>query len=68
MHEEYVNDNYYARFLTHSYQYCTEMHINSKLVHVLNFDKFSGAGNVGQWQQVMVHARRVFEGHLLCKG
>ena len=37
MHEEYVKDNYYARFHTHSYHCCSEMYLNSRLE--VNFDK-----------------------------
>ena len=47
MHEEYVKDNYYARFHTHSYHCCSEMHFGSRLE--VNFDKVKR-------QQVMVHA------------
>ena len=31
MHEECVKDNYYARFHTHSYHCCIEMHFSSRL-------------------------------------
>ena len=55
--EEYVKDNYYARFHTHSYR---ELHFNSRLD--VNFAKASGARNVGQGHQVMVLARGVFQG------
>ena len=41
MHEEYVTDNYYARFHTQSYNCCSEMHFSSRLE--VNFDKVSGA-------------------------
>ena len=41
MHEEYVKDNYYARFQTHSYHCCSEMHFSSRLQ--VNFDKVIGA-------------------------
>ena len=57
--------NYYARFHTHSYHCCSEMHFSFRLE--VNFDKVIGARIVGQRQQVMVHAPRVFEGQLLCK-
>ena len=36
MHEEYVKDNYYARFHTHSYHCCIEMHFTSR--REVNFD------------------------------
>ena len=31
VHEEYVEDNYYARFDTHSYHHFGEIHFNAKL-------------------------------------
>ena len=37
MHEEYVKDNYYARFHTRSYHCCSDMHFSSR--HEVNFDK-----------------------------
>ena len=53
MLEECVKDNYYARFHTHSYHLCKEMHFISRfnlnfLDLTQNFDKVSGAGNEGQ--------------------
>ena len=44
---------------THSYHYCSEMNLGSRFD--LNFDKVSGAWNIGQRQQVMVHAPNIFE-------
>ena len=41
MLEEYVKDNYYARFHAQSYNCCGEMHFSSRLE--LNFDKVNGA-------------------------
>ena len=41
MYEEYVKDNYYARFHTYSYHCCTEMHFSSRLE--VKFDKVIGA-------------------------
>ena len=40
MHEEYVKDNNYARFNTHSNHCCSEMHFSSRLE--VNFDKVIG--------------------------
>ena len=37
--EKDVKDNYYARFHTHSYECCREIHFNSRL---LSFDKVNG--------------------------
>ena len=36
VHEEYVKDNYYARFHTHIYHCCSEMHFSSRLEVNLN--------------------------------
>ena len=41
MLEEYVKENYFARFHTHNYHCCSEMHFSSRLA--VNFDKVSGA-------------------------
>ena len=41
LHEEFVKDNYYARFYTHSYYCFSEMHFSSRLE--VNFDKVTGA-------------------------
>ena len=38
---EYVMDNLYTRFHTHSYHCCSEMHLSSTFD--INFDKVSGA-------------------------
>ena len=42
MFEENLKDNYYARFHTHSYQCCREVHYFSSRLDV-NFDKVIGA-------------------------
>ena len=49
-----VKDNYNARFCTPSYQCCREMYLISRLD--INFDKVSGALNVGQGNQFMMCA------------
>ena len=36
MHEEYLEDNYNARFHTHSYHCCSKTHLSSRLEE--NFD------------------------------
>ena len=58
--EECVKDNYYARFNPHRYHCYRELHSNSRLD--VNFAKVNGAGKVVQGYQVMVCARRVFQG------
>ena len=52
-------------FLTPSYQCCREMYIISRLD--IDFDKVSGAWNVGQGNQLMMCAWRLCQGQLLCK-
>ena len=47
MLEKYVKDNYYARFHTHSYHCCSEMHFSSRLD--INFDSQWSMN----WQRVM---------------
>ena len=39
--EEYLKDNFYAGFHTHSYHFCRDMHLSSRLD--VNFDKVIGA-------------------------
>ena len=53
MHEEYVKEYYYARFHTHSYHWCSEMHFSSGLK--VNFDS--------HWS---VNCRSKAAGHCAC--
>ena len=55
-------DNCYVRFDTHSYHCCRETHFARK-----NYDKVTGAWNVGQGHLVKVLAGRVCWGKIQCK-
>ena len=61
MLEDYLKDNYYARFHTHSSHCSRKMYLISRLD--VNFDKIIGALNEGQLHQGMVCAQECVKGN-----